>query len=300
MNSATSEILSKKVSELGNLPAMPSVLNSLTEHFSQDPSRINIHKVVELISYDKSLAAQCLRMANSALFHRYSEIQSVNDAVLALGLGRVRDIVYSCSLPQLFVGSKQGMAPATFWRHALGVALVSQHLGQRLAVACQDKLYLTGLLHDIGILVNALLFPREFAGILLTAETTEVPLCEAEQQVLGFSHCESGRILADLWKLPASISTVVEFHHTPPTEGDDVELAAIIYLADLLCRLRGLGYGYYEAREFELGSEPAWRTLAARYPVAAQLDMARFTFELDAYCVEVHAMVDAILAGRPK
>ena len=65
MNSATSEILSKKVSELGNLPAMPSVLNSLTEHFSQDPSRINIHKVVELISYDKSLAAQCLRIANS-------------------------------------------------------------------------------------------------------------------------------------------------------------------------------------------------------------------------------------------
>ncbi len=300
MNSATSEILSKKVSELGNLPAMPSVLNSLTEHFSQDPSRINIHKVVELISYDKSLAAQCLRMANSALFHRYSEIQSVNDAVLALGLGRVRDIVYSCSLPQLFVGAKQGMAPATFWRHALGVALVSQHLGQRLAVACQDKLYLAGLLHDIGILVNALLFPREFAGILLTAETTEVPLCEVEQQVLGFSHCESGRILADIWKLPVSISTVVEFHHTPPSEGDDVELAAIVYLADLLCRLRGLGYGYYEAREFDLGSEPAWRALAQRYPAAAQMDMARFTFELDAYCVEVHAMVDAILAGRPK
>ncbi len=230
MNAGTSQILSKKVNELGNLPAMPSVLNSLTEHFSQDPSRMNIRKVVELISYDKSLAAHCLRMANSALFHRYSEIQSVNDAVLALGLGRVRDIVYSCSLPQLFVGAKQGMAPATFWRHALGTALISQHLGQRLAVACQDKLYLAGLLHDIGILVNALLFPREFAGILHTAETAEVPLCEVEQQELGFSHCESGRILADIWKLPASISTVIEFHHTPPSEGDDVELSAIVYL----------------------------------------------------------------------
>lgn len=35
MNAATSQILSKKVNELGNLPAMPSVLNSLTEHFSR-------------------------------------------------------------------------------------------------------------------------------------------------------------------------------------------------------------------------------------------------------------------------
>lgn len=300
MNSATSEILSKKVSELGNLPAMPSVLNSLTEHFSQDPAKINIHRVVELISYDKSLAAQCLRMANSALFHRYSEIQSVNDAVMALGLGRVRDIVYSCSLPQLFIGNKQGMAPATFWRHALGTALISQHLGQRLAVACQDKLYLAGLLHDIGILVNALLFPPEFAEILRTAETTETPLCEVEQEVLGFSHCESGRILADIWKLPSSISAVIEFHHFPPKEGDDVELTAIVYLADLLCRLRGLGYGYYEAREFDLGSQAAWRTLAERYPAAAQMDMARFTFELDAHCVEVQELVDSILAGHSK
>lgn len=279
---------------------MPSVLNSLTEHFSQDPARINIHRVVELISYDKSLAAQCLRMANSALFHRYSEIHSVNDAVMALGLGRVRDIVYSCSLPQLFIGNKQGMAPATFWRHALGTALISQHLGQRLAVACQDKLYLAGLLHDIGILVNALLFPPEFAEILRTASSSETPLCEVEQEVLGFSHCESGRILADIWKLPPSISAVIEFHHFPPTEGDDVELTAIVYLADLLCRLRGLGYGYYEAREFDLGSQAPWRTLAERYPAAAQMDMARFTFELDAHCVEVQELVDSILAGHGK
>jgi HD-like signal output (HDOD) protein len=298
MNSATSQILSKKVSELGSLPAMPSVLNSLTEHFSQDPARINIHRVVELISYDKSLAVQCLRMANSALFHRYSEIQSVKDAVMAMGLDRVRDIVYSCSLPQLFSGATHGMAPETFWRHALGTALISQHLGHRLGVESQDKLYLSGLLHDIGILVNALLFPVEFAAILHTAADSEIPLCEPEQEVLGFSHCESGRVLADIWKLPLAISTAIEFHHHPPAEGDAVEITSIVHLADLLCRLRGLGYGYYEAREFDLLSEPAWHMLAAKYPAAAQVDMARFTFELDAHCVEVQALVDSILARR--
>jgi HD-like signal output (HDOD) protein len=223
----------------------------------------------------------------------------VKDAVTSLGLWRVRDIVYSCSLPKLFMGTKQGMPPETFWRHALGTALISQHLGQRLSAESQDRLYLAGLLHDIGILVNALLFPAEFVEVMGIAATTETPLCEVEQTALGFSHCESGRILADIWKLPAQIADVIEFHHHPSTKGEAAEMIAIVHLADELCRVRGLGYGYYEAREFDLASEPAWHLLAGRYPATADVDMARFTFELDAECVQVSALVDSILGARP-
>jgi HD-like signal output (HDOD) protein len=298
MNPVASQLLRRKVNELGNLPAMPSVLSSLVEQLSQDPVKVNIHRIVELISYDKSLAAQCLRMANSAFFQHYSRIDTVNEAVTSLGLWRVRDIVYSCSLPRLFIGTKQGMPAETFWHHALGTALISQHLGQRIGAESLDRLYLAGLLHDIGILVNALLFPAEFAEILGIAANTETPLNEVEQTVLGFSHCESGRFLAEIWKLPPHMGDVIEFHHRATTEGEAAEMIAIVHLADVLCRLRGLGYGYYEAREFDLVSEPAWHLLTARYPSCAELDMARFTFELDAECVHVRALVSSILGGR--
>lgn len=298
MNAATHQLLTRKVRELGNLPAMPVVLSSLGESLSQQPHKINVDRIIELISYDKSLAAQCLRTANSALFSRRHAVESVRDAVFALGLGRVRDLVFSCSLPGLFASAKQGMAPVTFWRHALGTALVSQRFAQLLAVENHEKLYLTGLLHDIGILVNSLLFPKEFQEILHSAEATETPLYEVEQKVLGFTHCESGRTLADFWKLPADISAVIEFHHHIPLEGPAPEMTAVVYLADLLCRLRGLGYGYYEAREFDLPAEPSWQLLAKTHPAAAQLDLARFTFELDEYILEVQSLVDSILAGH--
>jgi hypothetical protein len=62
MNAATESILTKKVNELNNLPAMPSVLSSLGECLSQSASKVDVGRVVELISYDKSLAAQCLRI----------------------------------------------------------------------------------------------------------------------------------------------------------------------------------------------------------------------------------------------
>ena len=297
MNPATNKLLQRKVSALGTLPAMPAVLRSLGECLSANPNKVNIERIVELISYDKSLAAQCLRMANSALFRRRAEIDSVRGAVLALGLSRIRDVVYSCSLPSVFSSAKQGMAAPTFWRHALGTALVSQHLAQRLGMPNVEKLYLAGLLHDIGILVNSLLFPEEFRGVLESAESSETPLCEVELKVLGFTHCESGRILADIWKLPPDISGAIEFHHHPTSDDPNVEVISVVYLADLLCRLRGLGYGYYEAREFDLALEPPWQLLQQKYPAAAAFDLARFTFELDEYAVEVQGLVEFIFAN---
>lgn len=296
MNAATNKVLQQKVSRLRNLPAMPSVLQSLGECLSENSSDANIERVVELISYDKSLAAQCLRIANSALFGRRIEVDSVSRAVMALGLWRIRDIVYSCSLPNMFSGVENGMAQPTFWRHALGTALVSQHLAQRLGIANFEKFYLAGLLHDIGILVNSLLFEKEFKHALKLAESSETPLCEVEQRVLGFTHCDSGRILADTWLLPADIAETIEFHHHPLPGNPSAEMTCTINLADLLCRLRGLGYGYYEAREFDLAAEPSWHVLQHKYPRAAELDLARFTFELDEHAIQVQALVDSIFA----
>ena len=293
MNAATNKILRQKVSELRNLPAMPSMLHSLGG-LSATPSDGNTRRIVELICYDKSLAAQCLRVANSALLGRRIEVDTVRKAVLALGLSKIRDVVYSCSLPNVFSRAEHGMSPTTFWRHAMGTALVSQHFAQQLGMANVEKFYLAGLLHDIGILVNSLLFQDEFHRVLKLAENSETPLVEVEQRLLGFTHCDSGRILADIRKLPADISNTVEFHHHPVMDAPDSEMTCTVHLADLLCRLRGLGYGYYEAREFDLASEPSWQVLQQKYPRAAELDLARFTFELDEHAVQVQAMVDSI------
>ena len=298
MKPETSKMLQRKVSELGSLPVMPSILQSLGTCLSASPDDMDIARIVELISYDKSLAAQCLRVANSAIFSRQSGVESVRQAVIALGIQRIRDIVYSCSLPQLFAGAQRGMAQSTFWRHALGTALVSQHLAELLMVADVEKLYLAGLLHDIGILVNSLLYPEEFQRVLEQAQSSEAPLCEVEQQVLGFTHCDSGRVLADIWKLPPDVTATIEFHHHPAGDRAGGEIPCVVYLADLLCRLRGLGYGYYEAREFDLAAEVPWRVLQKKHPdAAAGLDLARFTIELDQYGVEVQTMVDSIFSN---
>lgn len=46
-----------------------------------------------------------------------------------------------------------------FWCHAFATGYVAQELEMEFHKASNEQVYLPGLLHDIGMLINALLFP---------------------------------------------------------------------------------------------------------------------------------------------
>jgi hypothetical protein len=98
--------------------------------------------------------------------------------------------------------------------------------------------------------------------------------------------------------LPPDVSETIECHHRPIGEHAGTEMTCVVHLADLLCRLRGMGYGYYEAREFDLAGEVPWEVLKEKHPdTAAGLDMPRFTIELDPYGVDVQPLVGSIFSN---
>ena len=230
------------------------------------PEQIELEKLTELVSHDKSIVAQCLRMANSALFSRQKAIESIRGAVVSLGVKRLRDILWTTHLMRL--------APKNAWPHEsslvlgtlFGTALVSQQLAKKIALPDTDKAYLCGLLHDIGELVNATLIPDEFRATAALAVAQNISLFEAEKQTLGFTHCETGKMLAEYWNLPADVSSVIEFHHAPEQASTPGTLPALVNLADLLCRFRGMGYGYDEMLEIDFIEAPAWFLLQKAVP----------------------------------
>jgi putative nucleotidyltransferase with HDIG domain len=294
MNAVPNAELRKRIEKLRVLPSSPAVLDPLLELLRQPPDDIHVERVAQLVSYEKTIAAQLLRMANSSLYARARPAESIQAAIVTLGIQRIEDILLSNCFGKLVSADKWVLDADVFWRHSFGCALVCREFAEGIGYHQPDKAYLAGLLHDIGILVTSLSYTEEYRVVLAAAKQTGRPLHEVEQETMGFTHCDSGAILASAWKLPPAIVQVIEWHHAIESGPSGNPLIAITHLADLLCRLRGLGYGYDEWRAVDLEMDTGWTELAKHMPKITTMDLARFTLDLDAAVLRITALVDDI------
>jgi putative nucleotidyltransferase with HDIG domain len=298
MKQSLASTIRERVQHIETMPAIPAVFLPLLKLLSNSEQEVKVDEVVRLVSYDNTIAAQCLRVAASPLFGLAQSPKSIKGAVLTLGLRRVETILLTCCLGQAFPARKWVLDPAVFWRHSLGCAMVCRKFSEKLAAADGEKAYMAGLLHDIGFMVNSLAFPGEFATAMARACQEEISLGEAEQATMGFTHCESGMALAEKWKMADDIVEVIAHHHAIERSQKAQPLVALVHLSDLLCRMRGLGYGYYERRMVDLIADPAWTILLKEHRDLEGVDLARFTFELDEGVQEIHTLV-ATVFGSP-
>lgn len=282
-----------RIRALGAMPSVPAIVQPLVGLLRQDPDSVNLDKVVDLVSCDSTIAAQCLRMANSPLFGRRST-ETVRGAVLALGIKRIEAVVLGCCMNRIVPADKWAFDALTFWRHSLGCALVSSRMARLIGYPDPEKAYLAGLLHDLGMLVNTVTCTDEYRRAVEVARQRRIRLHESERECLGFTHCQSGAILAQQWKFSPNVTAAIEFHHDAAPTGAAQPLVALVHLSDLLCRLRDLGYGYYESMGIDLAGDDAWTTLVEGYPALAKMDLARLTMDLDGAMDEITAVVDAV------
>jgi HD-like signal output (HDOD) protein len=288
----------QKISNVKAIPAMPMVLMPLLELLQKPADQVPIDEVVRLVSYDKTIAAQCIRIAGSPLFGLSRAPETIRSAVISMGITRLKDVVLTFSLGQILPAEKFVIDPGVFWRHSLGCALVCKKFCEITGALGPEKAYLAGLLHDLGIIVNCMVFPEESARAIAMGREEQIPLHEAERAAMGFSHCETGRVLAEAWRLPDDMREVIACHHDLDMPPEAAPLVAVVHLSDLLCRMREMGYGYYESRRFDLMDSPAWAILSNVDGKIRKLDLERFTFEMDGAASDVAVLVDSVFAGK--
>jgi putative nucleotidyltransferase with HDIG domain len=294
MTTAINDTIRERVKGIAATPCIPAVFLPLLELLNSPPDEVEVEQVVKLVCYDNTIAAQCLRVASSPLFGLAHPPESIKGAVITLGMRRVETILLTCCLGNAFPTKNWALNPSVFWRHSLGCAMVCRKFSEKLAVADVDKAYMAGLLHDIGFMVNCMAFPEEFANAVKQALQQQVPLDQAERATMGFTHCETGRALAEQWHLASDIVQVIAHHHTPELSKGAQPLVALVHLSDVLCRVRGMGYGYYESHRVELAHNPAWTILQKECRGLERVDLVRFTFELDEAVDEVLELVATI------
>lgn len=177
---------------------------------------IDAATLAAMLAESPTIAARVLGLANSSFYSRGKSVYALPKAIQTLGLVTVRGIAIG-----LVVGSQFSPArcPAFEAVHFWKSAVLSAQLAQQLAVKVPPELelereaaYMTGLLHNIGLLALASLLPEIMSALLSVRNAASPPLCEQLRTQIGFDHHMAAAWLADAWRLPAPMRHALGHH----------------------------------------------------------------------------------------
>ncbi len=232
------DVLRTVYARVQTLPALPAVVPRILA-LAADPE-VGAREITGVVSRDPALAADVLKVANSAYYGFRREIDSLDRAVALLGVNMVRSLAVSVGVARALPPARtEGFRQADLWVHSAAVTTAVRGLCRRAGRADGEQLFLAGLLHDVGKVVLAHHFPGPFARALAAARADGVPLPEAEQSEVGLDHAAVGGMLLDRWNFPEVLRSPVAGHHGGRADG----AVALVAAADALARRAGIGDG---------------------------------------------------------
>lgn len=221
------------VSSVVNLVSLPEVY--LRAKALLEDADASLTDVAKVIAQDPALTARLLKIANSALFGSVARIETVSRAITLLGTQQIHDLLLATSVTKAFAGIKPAtMHMEQFWRNSMHCGVLSRLLAARCNVLDSERLFVAGLLRDIGHLIIYQKLPALAAQALERARGEGIELFRVERDVMGFDYAQVGTILMQTWRLPASLQEAVHYHPEPAKARDFPLETAIVHIASRL------------------------------------------------------------------
>ncbi len=262
------EMLRKDV----KLTTLPDVFTRINEAIMRPSS--SSREIADLISRDTGLSARLLKVVNSAFYGYPSQIDSLPQAVSIVGTNQLSMLALGIDVISEFKGIPGGYINMDlFWRHSIACGIVARLIAATKNIQNTERLFVAGMLHDIGRLVVYHCLPHDALDILEKARDSEEPLCRLEAGYLGGDHAEIGGLLLQVWSLPLSLENAVRYHHQPAESPNGLE-PAIVHVADVTAKALGIGSS---GDQYVPTLDPAaWRLIGlssnALEPITAQAE----------------------------
>jgi putative nucleotidyltransferase with HDIG domain len=239
------------LNQLRDLPSLPAVVIKLLELTSDDQA--DLSEIISLIETDPPLAAKVLSAIRKARFGGGGGADTVEKAVLMLGIQAVRNLVLAVGVLNVFrrvectPAGGSGFSQAELWKHCLAVGCAAELLAGHLQPKVNPtEAFVGGLLHDLGKIALYTVMPKSYERALRVAASRHGSLADAEREVLGLDHMIAGKRVGRQWRLPDPITACMWLHHYPPdalpASVEQVELIRIVHVADVLAREMRIGH----------------------------------------------------------
>ncbi|MGZ3579015.1 MAG: HDOD domain-containing protein [Syntrophales bacterium] len=230
-----SKILRHRIENIGSLPTVPDTLRKLSR--IMEKPNVSLTEVASFVQSDPALTFRILKMVNSAVYGFPGRIASVSHAIMLLGLNVVKGLLLGVSVFELMQKAMTGL-----YEHSMGCAAAARIIAQKKGLREPEEAYVAGLIHDIGKVVMALEFTKAYEGALAFAETEHISIMQAEKKFFADTHAALGGVLSEKWRFPKKLTEAILYHHQPQSAVLFPLETAIVHLADILTKARGLGF----------------------------------------------------------
>lgn len=219
--------------EVENLFTLPEIYFQVKKVINHPASTID--DVARVVSQDPNISAQILKIANSAFFGFATQIDTISRAISIMGLAHLHNLVLAVSTTKSFNGINNELINLkSFWLHSIYVAAIAQLLARQSNILDSERLFVCGILHDIGHLVIYVTLPTHAASVLSRAKKEQIPLSTLETETFGFDYSDVGCELLKQWNLPADLYLPIQNHIHLSEEIDFLKESAIIHIAEIL------------------------------------------------------------------
>jgi HD-like signal output (HDOD) protein len=199
------------------VPPLPTIAQKVLALLSRED--VSSRQVSELTKMDPSFSAELLRFANSALFCARREVTSLSQAIILMGMERVKTIAMMLSVNKMIRSSLKVPALRKVWTHSVVSGILAEEAA-RMTGLPQDEAYTAGLLHNLGSLGLMSAYPDEYNRMLAVSDEYGFDLLKTEWDLFDIDHCAAGAYLAQDWDFPDALAATMATHHNDPTPGE--------------------------------------------------------------------------------
>lgn len=234
-------ILEKIFEKVDTLPPFPKTAQRALELLREE--EVNYRELEEIIKTDPAIAANFLKLVNSAAFSLPQKVDSLFKAFMLLGTDQIRLILLAAVTGKYF--SKDltgyGVSSRKIWVHSIVCGIVAEELAQKinLSVEKRETLYIAALLHDLGKIVLDLytfLSAKKFYELM--EKYPEDLFMQIEWLAVGVDHGVVGGYLLKKWEFPKEIYFSVRAHHDPDLMVQG-KIPAMVALSNIIANMLG-------------------------------------------------------------
>jgi len=190
------------------LPSLPDIYFQVSRMIN-DP-RFSLENISQVILKDPALSARLLKLVNSSFYGFQSRIDTISRAIVVVGVDELKNLILITSVIDSFQNIPTDLVNMTdFWMRSIRCALLARCLAKKSFFLHSERLFVAGLLHDIGSLVLYLKFPQQSALVLKQAANERQILPALQQDIIGVDYTQTGSALIQSWQLPEPLVTAV-------------------------------------------------------------------------------------------